>query len=244
MIATSSSENRPTRRPRFTIRSLLIFTLLVALALGWHSSVQRAERMLALQAIRLRYADRELNRIQEELGFRDRATRGGPETLWDVQFDGARLQGISFSSPNNAFQRASFKDCDLQNATLEAGGAAFQRARFDGADLANAKLTGGGSSFQRATFVGADLTGAVLAGGGSSFQLSSFENASLVRARLAGSFQLSNISGARFEGADLSALDSDSLAGCYFQTPPSYDSGTRFPVGFDPAAQHWRRVSD
>jgi len=223
---------------------MLIFTLLVALALGWHSSVQRAERMLALQTNRLRYADQELNRIREELGFRNRATRGSAGTLWDVQFDGARLRGISFSSPNNAFQRTSFKDCDLQNAALQAGGAAFQRARFDGANLADAKLTGGGSSFQRATFVGADLTGAALAGGGSSFQLSSFENATLVGARLVGSFQLSNISGARFEGADLSALDSDSLASCYFQKPPIYDDRTRFPPGFDPLARHWRRVSD
>jgi uncharacterized protein YjbI with pentapeptide repeats len=243
MISASSSENRRRRRPRFTIRSLLILTLLIALGLGWHSSVQRAERTLALQTNRLRYAVEELNRVREELGFRDRATRGSAETLWDVQFDGARLRGISYSSSNNAFQRTSFKDCDPQNATLQAGGAAFQRARFDGANLADAKLTGGGSSFQRATFVGADLTGAVLEGGGSSFQLSSFEDATLVRTRLVGSFQLSNISGARFEGADLSALDSDSLASCYFDDPPSYDDQTHFPADFDPVARQWRRVS-
>jgi uncharacterized protein YjbI with pentapeptide repeats len=223
---------------------MLILTLLVALMFGWHSSVQRAERTLTLQANHLRYAEQELNRIREELRFRDHATRRNAETAWDAQLDGARLRGIAFSSPENVFQRASFKGCDLQNATLRAGGAAFQRARFDGSNLANAKLIGAGSSFQVATFVGADLTGAVLEGGGSSFQLSSFENATLVRARLVGSFQLSNISGARFEGADLSALESDSLASCYFQKPPTYNDRTRFPPGFDPLARHWRRVSD
>jgi hypothetical protein len=53
-----------------------------------------------------------------------------------------------------------------------------------------------------------------------------------------------NFSGARFEGADLSALDSGDLASCYFKEPPTYDHQTTFPAGFDPVKNLWRRVGD
>jgi uncharacterized protein YjbI with pentapeptide repeats len=223
---------------------LLLLTALVAMALGWRASTRDAKEQLARQTIQLRYAEQELERARDDLKDRDRPKQPNPRSFWEAELDGAQLSGVTISSPTNAFQRASLKNCDLQNATLEAGDAAFQYARFDGSNLANAKLTGGGASFQLATFVGCDLTGAVLDGRGSSFQLSSFENATLVGSKLVGSFQLVNISGARFEGADLSALDSDSLEDCYFKEPPTYDGKTRFPAGFDPAANLWRRVSD
>jgi uncharacterized protein YjbI with pentapeptide repeats len=223
---------------------MLMLTLLVALVLGWRSSVRRAERQMAQQAQQLRYAEEELERARDELWARDRPKRNKPRAFWEAEFDGAFLRGVTIASPTNAFQKASFQGCDLENAVLEGGGAAFQASRFDQAKLVNARLTGGGSSFQGASFNGADLTGAVLAGGGASFQGSSFENANLIRTRLSGSFQSVNISGARFEGADLSALDGDSLASCYFREAPTYDGQTQFPAAFDPQTQGWRRVAE
>jgi uncharacterized protein YjbI with pentapeptide repeats len=149
---------------------------------------------------------------------------------------------MTIASRENAFQRASFRGCCLEGATLIGGDASFQLARFDAAKLARASLKGGGSSFQMSSFVGADLTSATLAGGGASFQGASFEGAILVGAKLIGDFEGVNISGARFEAADLSAIGRDDLAGCYFKEPPTYDAGTKFPPGFDPAERSWRRV--
>ena len=240
----NSYPNQPKRLPRFTIRAVLVVTLMIGLLLGWRASVRRARLQLAQQATRLQYAELELERTREELEDHDRARSDRPRALWEVQLDGAHLRGVTIASPSNAFQRASFKKCDLENATLQGGDAAFQYVRFDNANLVNAKLTGGGASFQLATFVDADLTGASLTGGGASFQGSSFENATLVQARLIGSFQLVNISETRFEGADLSALDGHSLASCYFKEAPTYDAQTQFPDTFDPEAQLWRQVAE
>lgn len=231
------------RRPRFTIRALLLLTALIAMLLGVHSCVHDARIQLTRQATRLQYAERELERARDELKVQQRPRRSGGRVFSEAELDGMYLRDVSISIDSNAFQRASLKNCDLQNATLQAGGAAFQFARFDGANLTKAKLTGGGSSFQLATFVGCDLTDAVLAGGSSSFQGSSFENATLVRARLVGSFQQVNISGAHFEGADLLALRSADLQSCYFKDAPTYDGQTKFPAGFDPTANLWRRAS-
>ncbi len=190
--------------------------------------------------LRLQYAEEELERARDQLD-QSRPRPDKIRVLW-VDLAGANLRGVTIASVSNAFQRASFQSCDLQDATLEGGGAAFQFAQFDNASLANAKLTGGGASFQLATFVNADLTGAVLSGGGASFQRASFENATLVRARLIGDFQLANISNAHFEAADLSALDSDSLASCYFKEAPTYDEQTIFPDGFDPEQHLWEKA--
>jgi uncharacterized protein YjbI with pentapeptide repeats len=214
------------------------------MALGWRASVRDAEQQLARQTIQLRYAEEELRRARDDLKDRDRPKQPTSRNFWEADFDGAYLRDVTISSPSNAFQWASLRNCDLENATLEADTSAFQLAHFDGSKMAHAKLTGGGASFQVATFVGCDLTGAVLEGSGSSFQLASFENATLVGAKLVGSFQLVNLSGARLEGADLSALDSDSLTSCYFKEPPTYDDRTRFPAGFDPAMNLWGRVSN
>lgn len=236
--------NQSKPRPRFTLRTLLFFTLLVAMALGWYSALHDAKQQIARQTIQLRYAEQELRRARDDLKDQAQPKQPGPRAFREAALDGAHLPDVTISSPTNAFQRASLKNCNLRNATLEAGGSAFQGARFDGSDLTNAKLTGGASSFQLATFVGCDLTGAVLSGVGSSFQLASFEDATLVGATLIGSFQGVNISGARFEGADLSALESDSLESCCFKEPPTYNRQTRFPLGFDPATNLWRRMSE
>jgi uncharacterized protein YjbI with pentapeptide repeats len=223
---------------------MLMLTMLLALLLAWRSSEQRAERQRTRQAGLLQYVEEELERARQELRDRDRPRRDKTRVLWEAKLDGTHLRGVTIASSENAFQGASFRDCDLKDATLQGGVSSFQFARFDNANLVNAKLAGGGASFQIATFVGADLTGAVLTGEGTAFQKSSFENATLVRARLVGSFQGVNISGTRFEGADLSALDSDSLASCYFREPPTYDGQTKFPAGFDPEALLWRRVPE
>jgi uncharacterized protein YjbI with pentapeptide repeats len=130
----------------------------------------------------------------------------------------------------------------LEKATLQGGVSSFQFACFDDANLSQASLTGGGASFQGSTFVKANLTGATLAGGPSSFQNASFEDAILVGATLVGSFQVANISGAKFQGADISAINCDDLASCYFDTPPSYNAETKFPTGFDPMEQLWQRT--
>jgi uncharacterized protein YjbI with pentapeptide repeats len=236
--------SQPTWRPRFTVRGLLILTLLVAMLLGWRSSLQDAKRQLVRQESRLRYAEQELERARDELKDRDRPKQTARRLFWQAELDGAYLRGVTIASPENVFQGASLTNCDLQSAMLEGGGAAFQGAHFDGSNLTNAKLTGGGASFQQATFVACDLTGAVLSGAGSSFQVSSFENATLVGTRLAGSFQLVNISGAHFEGADLTALDRQSLESCYFKDAPTYNTQTQFPAGFDPAANAWRRTTE
>jgi hypothetical protein len=57
-----------------------------------------------------------------------------------------------------------------------------------------------------------------------------------------GHFQGVNISGARLEAADLSAIARDELARCYFEEPPTYNARTKFPPGFDPVERSWRRV--
>ena len=240
----NSLQTQTKRRPQFTTRTVMMVTLLLAVMLGWRSSVRRGELQMAQQANRLAYAEQELARARDELQDRVRVKPDRSRALWMAALDGANLSGMTIASPTNPFQRASFKDCNLENATLQGGTSSFQLAQFDGADLIKATLTGGDCAFQNATFVGADLTGAVLTGGGVSFQASSFENATLIGARLTGSFQGANISGAHVEGADLSALDGNSLASCYFKDPPTYDGQTKFPAGFAPPAQLWRRSGE
>jgi type II secretory pathway pseudopilin PulG len=229
--------------PRVSIRGLLFLILLAALLFGWRASEQRAQRERRQQEHRLRYAEEELRRARDELQDQQRGPRpDGARSFWDADLEGSNLAGMTIASDQNAFQRASFRKCHLEGATLQGGAASFQLARFDAAKLARACLKGGASSFQASSFVGADLTGATLIGGSSSFQQASFEDAILIGAKLSGSFQLVNISGARFEGADLSAIAHDDLASCYFKDPPTYDAKTKFPPGFDPADRSWRRV--
>jgi uncharacterized protein YjbI with pentapeptide repeats len=231
------------RSPRFSVRGLFFLILLVALALGWFSTQRSAERERRRHEQRLRYAEEELRRARDE--SRDRMRGPRPDrarSFWEADLEGSNLAGMTIASDGNVFQRASFRDCRLEGATLEGGVSSFQLARFDAARLARARLRGGGASFQASSFVGADLTGATLIGGPSSFQGASFEGAALVGAMLSGSFQGVNISGARFEAADLSTIAGDDLASCYFKEPPTYDARTKFPPGFDPVERSWRRV--
>lgn len=233
------------RLPRVSLRGLIFLVLLVALAFGWVSSQRRFEREHRLQELRLRYAEEELSRAKDALRDRER----GPQpdrsrSFWEADLEGSNLAGMTIASKGNAFQRSSFRTCRLEGATLEGGDAAFQLARFDAAKLARASLKGGHTSFQGSSFVGADLTGASLAGQSGSFQSASFEDAIMVGARLSGSFQGVNLSGARLEGADLTATKADDLASCYFTEPPTYDSRTKFPTGFEPVAKLWRKVDN
>jgi uncharacterized protein YjbI with pentapeptide repeats len=233
------------RRLRFTIRDALAATMLLTLAFGWNASHRQAQREHAQLVRRLAYIEAENSWAKDRAEiFEDakrRRTTAGP-LLHAVDLTGANLRGLNIRGDDIAFQLAIFNKADLSKATLTGS---FQGAQFTGANLAGAKLTGGGSSFQLSSFAGADLTGATLTGGGSSFQASTFQGAKLIGARIncsGASFQAVNIDDAQFQGADLSALDPGSLESCHFNTPPTYDDKTRFPNGFDPAAQGWNRI--
>ncbi len=231
------------RLPRVSVRGLLVLVVLAALLLGWASSERRAARERRIQEDRLRYAEEELRRARDEVRDLSRGIRADPSrSFWQAGLDGSNLARMTIVSDANAFQRASFRRGILEGARLEGGDASFQHARFDGAKLARATLKGEGSSFQAATFDGADLTAATLQGGPSSFQGASFEGATLVNATLIGSFGGANLSAARLEGADLTAIAPADLAGCHFRVPPTFNAATRFPPGFDPAERGWARV--
>jgi hypothetical protein len=222
---------------------LVFLILLVALLFGWHSSQQRVECEQRLQGQRLRCGEEELRRAGDELQDQRRGSRPDrTRSFWEADLEGSNLAGLTIASDSNAFQRASFRMCCLEGATLVGGDSSFQLARFDAAKLARARLKGGGSSLQMSSFDGAGLTDATLVGGGSSFQGASFKEATLIGATLSGNFQGVNICGARLEAADLSALDRDNLASCYFKVLPTYDARTKFPAGFDPVEHSWRRV--
>ncbi|HEU5116926.1 MAG TPA: pentapeptide repeat-containing protein [Isosphaeraceae bacterium] len=239
-----AESSAPVRRlPRFSTRGLLFLIVLVALVFGWVSAQRHADQERRRQEQRLLFAEEELRRTRDEL--RDQMRGPKPDSarsLWEADLEGSNLAGMTIASNANAFQRASFRKCRLEGATLVGGGSSFQLAHFDAAKLARASLKGGNASFQGASFVGADLTGATLSGGPGSFQRASFENAILIGAKLSGNFQGVNISGARLEAADLSAIGRDDLASCYFKETPTYDARTRFPPGFDPVECLWRRV--
>ena len=242
-MAESSPFGTARRPPRFSVLGLIFLILLIALGLGWFASQRSAGRERRRHDQRLRYAEEELRRAKDELKDQIRGPRPDrARSFWEADLEGSNLAGMTIASKENAFQRASFRDCRLEGATLEGGDSSFQFARFDAAKLARARLIGGVSSFQMASFVEADLTGATLAGGPASFQGASFERAILVGAKLIGNFQSANISGARFEAADLSAIRRDDLAGCYFKEPPTYDARSKLPPGFDPVERLWKRV--
>lgn len=161
-----------------------------------------------------------------------------------TSFVGCDLEGASLTGDGAWFQGAQFDNANLTGARLAGGGASFQAARFDNANLTGSQLTGAGSSFQLASFNNADLTGATLTGGGGAFQGASFRGANFSGASVVcpnpGAFQSANIDGTHFPGADLSAVDSQALESCYFDTPPAYDASTKFPAGFEPNG--WKRA--
>ena len=234
----------PARRlPRFSTRGLVFLILLLALLLGWFSTQRRADRERRQQEQRLQYAEEELRRARDEL--RDQLRGPRPDrarSFREADLEGSKLAGMTIARDSNAFQRASFRNCRLEGATLEGGASSFQLAHFDAAKLARACLKGGNASFRASSFDGAGLAGANLTGGPASFQGASFEAAIRIDAKLSGQFRGVNISGARLEAADLSAIARDELASCDFKEPPTYDARTKSPPGFDPVERSWRRV--
>jgi uncharacterized protein YjbI with pentapeptide repeats len=211
------------RRPQFSLRSALVGMLLVALACGWYASVRRESAIPSAASI-----------------------DSGESAFQRASFSGGRMRGAILRGDVSTFQLATFDGADLAGARLTASGASFQHATFARCDLSRAALSGSHSSFQLASFAGCDLSRAVLAGDHSAFQATSFQGARLLGAKLRGggqSFQGIEIDQAQFRGADLSQLDSGTLASWSFNSPPIYDELTRFPAGFDPAAHKWERAA-
>lgn len=220
--------------------------LIVALCFGWYSSTQLAKRETQRLQRLLAYSDNEASFGKMRAEISDVAekaqVKSGGVGFSGAQLDGENLQDIKIIG--GRFQGTNFSDSNLKGASLTGGVSSFQGARFSNANLVNAKLTGGVSSFQAASFENADLTNAVLRGDGPAFQGSTFQGAKLIGTQIlcsGAAFQAVNIDGAQFPGADLSTIDPLALASCVFKTPPTYDDKTRFPVGFDPAKQGWRK---
>ncbi|MBA4107446.1 MAG: hypothetical protein C0485_17050 [Pirellula sp.] len=239
-------EGEQPRGFRFSIRELLLLTLLIAAALGWRHSSERSARQLRDLQRRIMHAHTAIlsDKMRENTLPKNKqpaSRKGLDQKFSDLTLDGVNLQGVSINGDDQLFQRATLVNCNLSGTTLAGS---FQCARFDGSNLAGAKLRGGGSSFQLSSFADVDLIGATLQGGGSSFQGSSFAGADLTDATIicsGTSFQAVKVDGANFQGADLSRLDHGSLESCYFQEPPTYDERTRFPVDFDPVEAGWKR---
>lgn len=228
---------------RFSLREWgLLLAMLGAVAICG-ATLHTSDRVLREQEKRVEYAREELRRAKDDV--RDAQRGKSPDrhrSFWEADLDGTNLTGMTLSSDGNAFQRASFRECQLDHATLRGGAAAFQAAKFDGASLVHAQLIGGDAAFQGATFVGANLTGATLNGGSASFQGASFENAVMIDATLAGHFQSVNLSGVQLQGANLSSIAPENLASCHFDVPPTFNGKSKLPVGFDPVQHVWRRV--
>ncbi len=256
-------------RPQFTIRTMLFVTLLIALGMGWYSSMERAREKLRREGEERRKLYRLMKDATNQYNlslWRNKARERAESKQREVA--GVNLKDAKIEVGEFAFAETSFIDCSFRNAILRIDGGAFQGSQLDNTDLADVELTASGSTFQSASFVSADLSGAVITCSGASFQGASFANADLSGAVLTTggtsfqgvsldgakltaarlefdvvSFQGANINGAQFQGADLSTADWRTLEGwCYFETPPSYDEETRFPAGFDPVERGWTRV--
>lgn len=239
------SQNEPQRGFRFSIREMLLLTLLAAALLGWANSSKDAAKQVRELNRRILHAHTAVlfDKSRENALPQNKqpaSRKRANQKFFDLTLDGVSLQGVSIGGDDQLFQCATLVNCNLSGTTLAGS---FQCARFDGSNLAGAKLRGGGSSFQLSSFADVDLTGATLQGGGSSFQGSSFAGANLTDATIicnGASFQAVKVDGAIFEGADLSRLDHGALESCYFQTPPTYDDRTRFPEDFDPIEAGWK----
>jgi hypothetical protein len=235
------------RRLKFSLRDLLMAMMIVAIFLGWRASRQNSERRIAALQRQIQYAKSAEEWDKKRL--RTHANRNPYHSqglLAGANLENASLNGSTLVGEYFAFRRTVFNGANLQNATLTGGEAAFEGARFFRAYLKRAKLTGGSRAFHLASFIDADLSGAVLEGGALSFMGATFQRARLIGARVAGSgdsFQDVDIDAANFRAADLSALASESLKSCFFQTPPLYDAKTKFPFGFNPIDQGWKKHS-
>ena len=72
----------------------------------------------------------------------------------------------------------------------------------------------------------------------------SFRDANLTKATIIcggrTAFVAVDIDNAKFEGANLTAIHAENLRSSYFASPPTYNSQTQFPAGFDPVNAGWR----
>jgi uncharacterized protein YjbI with pentapeptide repeats len=173
---------------------------------------------------------------------------GSTKAFFKTKFDRADLTEAKLTG-DAAFQQASFTHARLADAVLNGGVSGFQMAKFDDATLLGARLNGGGSSFQGASFARANLTGAILKGEGAALQLVNLDDANCTKLQIRcasalAAFQVASLNNTRFAAADLSSLAQQSLRSCVFKpdTPPTYDDRTKFPAGFNPAKQGWRKA--
>ena len=167
------SQNEPRRRFRFSIREMLLLTLLVAALLGWKNSSEDAAKQLRDLHRRILHSQfaADYDKSREEVMARKAPSvwkKHLPPKFSHLTIDGVDLQGVSIDGGSNSFQSAALIKCDFSGATLDG---LFQGARFDGSNLAGAKLGGGGASFQFSSFAGADLTGATLQGAARRFKV-------------------------------------------------------------------------
>jgi uncharacterized protein YjbI with pentapeptide repeats len=236
----------PTKRnsKRFSIRTLLGVTVVLAVVMGWLVTLQELRitkgRMSAASA-RTQMIE---SHIESIYGEKYRERNHGRGFMSGMNLDGCDFRGVTINADTSAFQATSLQNANLQNATITAGGSSFQSVSFDHADLRGAKLSASGAAFQMVTFVEADLRGAKLIGGnGSEFQAVSFRGADLTGATItcggAAAFSAVDIDSANFSDADLSAIDADNLHSAYYSTPPNYSTKTKFPADFDPKKAGW-----
>lgn len=233
---------RPLLAPRLKLRTALALVGGVALAAGWYASMERLRSRDAWLRQQLFNARSEVQAAAWRAESRADESLNGAEqesARPRVRFGGAKLPGVVIKAGDSAFQRAVFDNVDLSNGSLTAGVSSFQLASFNNAVLTGARLIGGGGSFQLASFENADLRNAVLKG---NLQGVSLKNAKCIGATISGSFQCANIDGAQFQKADLSAVERNDLASCYFDARPAFDRATKFPDGFDPVDQGWELV--
>ena len=237
---------------QFTVREILVLTMLASLGVGWYASLRREELLkLRNEQHNSRYSDALLqirlleSRLQRPETPPEESSNVVAGLLAQTNIDGSSLKGATLIGSDFAFSELSIREGNLTGAALQGGDSSFQRAVFDNAVAKEARLSSGIGAFSEASFNNADLTGATLMGNGTSFQGSSFKNAKLIRAKFVvtstTSFEAANIGGAQFQGADLTSISSQALKICFFETPPRYDHSTRFPNGFDPKVEGWQK---
>jgi uncharacterized protein YjbI with pentapeptide repeats len=146
---------------KFTIRTLLLVTVCVALATGWYSEARRNRINISLLQQHLRFKTLESDLIsgRRKVTSKDDATPIGDVSLTkSLQLDRTDLTKVEIHVTQHQMEAASFRGSNLENAKLVGPGSAFQRAHFENARMRGATLDGGTSSFQYAMFDGADLT--------------------------------------------------------------------------------------
>lgn len=236
-------------RRNFSLRTLMLWTLLVAITLGWLRTSQTYSTNLRRAQERL--MNLELNIEQLYLDSdRDIGSEGvGRSRFLNADLSHCHLASVRYESDSPAFQNVKLADANLERAVLVGSGASFQSACFDRAKMKGAHLRASGSAFQNVTFVEANLTDAIIQGGsGADLQNVSFRRANLTGAKIICqgpvAFTGVDLDAAILIDADLSSIDSENLAGAYFNEPPSYSKNTKLPAGFDPKKTGWTLVTE